>query len=647
MIAKCLWKPLVIAAVGYMAAQSALADATKTTQERNSAVLELLDFSDRRDFENANRGFIAKMEPAIIKDADGNVIWDQEQYSFLSEDAPDTANPSLWRQGQLNAIHGLFKVTDGIYQLRGYDLANVTLVEGDTGWILIDPVLTNEAARAALDLANEHLGERPLSAMIYTHSHADHFGGARGVMDQAQENIRIIAPNGFMEYAVAENIMVGNTMARRSSFQFGNVVPKGPDGQIGTGLGQTTSTGSVSLIPPTELITETGTVLTVDGVEIVFQMANGSEAPSEFMFYFPQHKALCLSEVTSHVLHNVYTLRGAKMRDALGWSKYINETIQMFGEEVEVAFASHHWPTWGNAEINEYLEAQRDIYRFIHDETLRLTNHGYGPREIANMIELPDVLARNFATRGYYGSLKHNSEAVYNFYLGWFDGNPANLDRHTPVESGKRYVAAMGGADALLSVAQNAYDAGDYRWVAELVNHLIFADPENEAALELQAKAMTQLGFQAESGVWRNVYLAAAQELRNGVVPTRAPQPGPDTVAAMSLDMFFDFLGVKLNPKDAEGEHLVINFDFPDQGEKFMLELKNSVLNNTKGIQAEDPNVSLTITRDALNKLILKQAGFPRLVLSGDISFDGNPLAFRKLMGMMEDFDPWFPIVTP
>lgn len=637
--------------VACLGATTAFADgASPATAAANALVLEQLDFADRQDFEDATRGFIATLDPAIIMDAEGNPVWDQAKYGFLEGVAPDTANPSLWRQGQLNAIHGLFEVTDGIYQVRGYDLSNMTLVRGDTGWIVIDPMVSEEVARAGLELANQALGERPVVAVIYTHSHADHFGGVRGVVDPqrlAAGDVQIIAPSGFMEEATAENIMVGNAMTRRAAYMFGNVLEAGPEGQIGTGLGQTTSTGTVTLIPPTITVYETGTELEVDGVPIVFQMANGSEAPSEFLFYFPEQKALCLSEVTSHVMHNIYTPRGAKMRDALAWSKYINETIQLFGDDVEVAFAGHHWPTWGKQRINAFLDGQRDIYRFIHDQTVRLANEGYGPVEIANMIELPEALASQFATRGYYGSLKHNAEAVYNFYLGWFDANPANLDPLPPAESGARYVDFMGGPDAVLEKAEAAYDAGDYRWVAEVVNHLVFADPDNQAARELQARALTQLGYQAESGPWRNFYLAGAQELREGVVPTPAPRIGADVMATMTPENFFDFLAVHLNPEKAGDQALTINFDFTDVDQQYVLSLENAVLNNTEGLVAENADVSFALSRMAFGALLLKKATLQQLAENGQITFDGDPQALGRLVSMLDTFDPWFPIVEP
>lgn len=624
--------------------------ASHHTAEANKAVYEELDFSDRQSFEDVTRGFIGAIDPPVIRDAEGTIVWELESYDFLQDTAPDSAHPSLWRQAQLNAVHGLYEITDGVYQLRGYDVSNMVVIRGDTGWIVVDPMLTEDTARAAMDLVFRELGEAPIHTVMYTHSHADHFGGARGVIDPeryARGEIEVIAPEGFVEHAISENVIAGNAMGRRASYMYGNVVPRGPRGQIGAGLGKTTSTGMASVVEPTRYISETGTVLTIDGVEMEFIMANGSEAPVEFMFYLPGKNALCTAEVTSQTMHNVYSLRGVHMRDALGWSKYINQVLHEYGDKIDVVFGTHHWPVFGPERIETYLKSQRDTYRYIHDETMRLANHGYGPREIANRIELPDALAKTFSSRGYYGSLKHNAEAVYNFYFGWFNGNPAILDRHVPVESGRRYVAAIGGADRVLTIAQEAYDSGDYRWAAELLNHLVLSEPKNKAAQALQADTLTQLGYQAESASWRNFYLGAATELREGITPAPAPKRGDDLVSHMTLELFFDFLAVMLNPEKAEGEQIAINFAFPDTGETFLLELENSVLNNTAGARSETANLSLEMDRTTLNKLILREAGFARLALTGDISFDGNPLAFRKLMKMMDEFDPWFPLGTP
>lgn len=625
--------------------------AHSATVASNQSVKTHLNFTNRQDFVDSKRGFIATNEPLVIKDKSGEPVWDMNGYDFLSGETVDTVNPSLWRQEQLNNIHGLFKIHDKIYQVRNFDLANMTLIEGRTGWIVIDTLLTKETARAAFDLATRHLGEKPIKAIIYTHSHADHFGGVRGLVTDAQVasgKVKIIAPAGFMEFAIAENVLAGNAMSRRASYQFGNVIAPGPQGQVGTGLGKTTSSGAVGLIPPTDTIEKTGQEMVIDGVRIVFQMANGSEAPAEFMFYFPDFKALCLSEVTTHHMHNIVTLRGAQVRDALGWSKYINETIDLFGNDAELAFASHHWPTWGKAEIRHFLGVQRDLYRFIHDETLRLANLGLTPKEISEEMKLPASLAGEFSVRGYYGTLSHNVKAVYQRYFGWYDGNPAHLHPLPPTEAGKRYVEFMGGADNLLQMAQKAYDGGEFRWVAEVVNHLVFADPENEQARTLQANALEQLGYQAESGVWRNEYLAAASELRHGVQQVRMPVTGKaDIMRAVSLDMLFDFFGVRLKRHNLVGKKIAITMDFTDIGVVYALELGNGVLNNTKGRILENADATYHLSTQAFAALLGQKVPFIELVGSGKIKVEGNPLSLGMILTNLEIFDPYFNIVTP
>lgn len=615
----------------------------------NKAMNDVLDFDDRRDFEASQRGFIASLEPMAITNEDGPV-WDMREYAFLNDAPVDTVNPSLWRQEQLNNIHGLFRIHPRIYQIRNFDLASMTLIQGDTGWILIDPLLTKETAKAALDLATQHLGSRPIKAVIYTHSHIDHFGGVRGVINEADVRagkIKIIAPEGFMDHALAENVLAGNVMNRRAGYQFGIVEP-GIQGHVGSGLGKTVAKGTIGLIPPTDIISTTGQELTVDGVRIVFQMATGSEAPAEFMFYFPDFKVMCLSEVTTRHMHNLYTLRGAIVRDALGWSKYINEAIDLFAKDAEMAFASHHWPTWGNANIIEYLTEQRDLYRFIHDETLRLANMGLTPKEIAETVTLPPLLEKRFHARGYYGTLSHNIKAVYQYYLGWFDGNPANLNPLPPAAAGKRYVQFMGGAEALLKNARKAYAEGDFRWVAEVVNHLVFADPDNDEARSLQADALEQLGYQAESGVWRNVYLSAAAELRQGVEPVRRPTTsGPDVMRAMTLEMLFDYFSVSLKRSNVADINLKINMVFTDIQKNYALELSNSVLNNTEGRTIENADATYTLTMKTFARVLGRQATFPELMQSGEIAVQGNPKAIGAILTNLEQFNPLFNIVTP
>lgn len=621
---------------------------TARTAELNHAFGAGLPLADQRDFDAATRGLIATMPDAVVRDAKGGVVWDSGRSAFVAGEAPASVNPSLWRQETLNAVHGLFKVADGIYQLRSYDLANMTLVAGQTGWIVIDPMLTAEASRAALAFARQQLGDKPVVAVIYTHSHLDHFGGVRGVIDDADVKagkVRVIAPEGFMESAVAENVLAGNAMTRRAQYQFGTALPWNERGMIGTGLGKATSVGSIGLIAPTETISKTGQKIEVDGVPIVFQMANGTEAPSEMTFYFPQQKALCLSEVVSQTMHNIYTLRGAKMRDALGWSKYINEMLDLF-PDAEVGFRSHHWPTWGQQALRQQLVNQRDTYRFIHDEALHLANQGKTASDLGNAEFFPRGLRDDFSTHGYYGTLSHNLRAVFDFYLGWYDGNPATLNPLPRQQSATRYVDAMGGAKAVLAKAQRAYDAGDYRWVAEMVNHLVFAQPDNQAARALQIKALEQLGYQAESGIWRNEYLTAAQELREGVKRNPTSAQGPDLLKALPLEMIFDFMSVRLDHQKADGRSVGINLAFTDSGDNYALELSNSVLNNTKGRVLAHPDVTLRLSQPALFKMLVAKVPLAQMLQAGEVRLEGDPRALSFLANLV-DFDPLFKIVTP
>ncbi len=631
-------------------AQRAPKPATPITASANEAVRKAMALDDSRDFEDATRGLIATLADPVVKGADGKVVWDARRFDFIKGDAPATVNPSLWRQEKLNNAQGLFKVTDGIYQIRGYDLANMTLVEGRTGWIVIDPLLTAEIAKATLAFAMDKLGSRkPVAAVIYTHSHADHFGGVRGVINEADVaagNVKIIAPEGFMDHAIAENVLAGNAMTRRATYQFGAGLESNERQGVGSGLGKALSSGTIGLIPPTDIISKTGQEMTLDGVRIVFQMAQGSEAPSEMMFYFPEKKALCLAEVLTKHMHNVYTIRGAKMRDALAWSKYANETIDLY-PEVEVAFASHHWPTWGGDRIRRYIGNQRDTYRFIHDEALSLANKGFTMDEIGDAGFFPKGLSSDASSRGYYGTLSHNLRAVYNFYLGYYDANPASLNRLPPVETAKRYVAALGGEAALLATARKAFDAGDYRWVAELVNHAVFANPGSQAARALQADTLEQLGYQAEAGTWRNAYLVGARELRGGVLQPSSSTQGPDVVRGMSLELLFDFIALRLNHQKVDGMNVGINMVFTDLNETWALELSNAVLNNTKGRVLKNPNVTLTLTRPVFLGMLLQSRKLPDLVQAGAVKLEGDPRAFAAVFANVETFDAFFNIVTP
>jgi alkyl sulfatase BDS1-like metallo-beta-lactamase superfamily hydrolase len=629
-------------------------DATGFTEEANQAVSgqDHLDWENMKDWEDAQRGFIASLDPPVIKNADGRDVWDLDQYSFLAEDnAPPTVNPSLWRQSRLNMYHGLFKVIDRIYQVRGYDLSVMSIIETDTGYIVIDPLISAECAGASMELVYEHLGRKPVVAMIYTHSHVDHWGGVKGVISEAEVKagkVMVIAPEGFTEAAVSENVMAGNAMSRRASYMYGVLLPRGARGQVDAGLGKTASTGTITLIEPTVTIDETPTELTVDGVKIVFQLAPDTEAPSEMHFHFPQFKALCMAENCTHNLHNLYTLRGAQVRDALAWAHYVNEAIDLFSDETDVVFASHHWPTWEHDRCIEFLGKQRDMYKYLHDEVLRLANHGYTMLEVAEMVKLPGELASEWYNRGYYGSVNHNSKAVYQRYLGWFDGNPANLHLLPPEEAGRRYVEFMGGAEAVLSRAREAYERGEYRWVAEVVNHLVFAEPDNRQARELQADALEQLGYQAESGPWRNFYLTGAKELREGVGTTGIPATASaDVAVAMSIEMVFDYMAVRLNGPRAEGRSISIGIDFTDTGEEHLLTVRNGVLNHAGGKRKRTPDAALTLTRTALNDIILQKSTMQEKLSSGEIGIKGDPGKLTELFGLMDDFDPLFNIVTP
>lgn len=633
--------------------QEAQKDATEATRAANDALLKQLPFNDTSDFENAKRGLVAPLPSEIIKGQDGTPIWNPQQYSFIKEgsDAPATVNPSLWRQSQLINISGLFEVTEGIYQLRNLDLSNMTIIEGTEGITVVDPLISAETAKVGLDLYRKHRGDKPVKAVIYTHSHVDHYGGVRGVVDEADVAsgaVKIFAPEGFLEAAVAENVMAGNAMSRRASYMYGNLLKADPKGQVGAGLGTTTSAGTVTLIPPTNIVSKTGQKETIDGLSYEFLMAPGSEAPSEMLWYIEEKKAIQAAEDATHTLHNTYSLRGAKIREPLPWSKYLNEALTMWGDKAEVIFAQHHWPTWGNDKVRDLLSKQRDLYRYINDETLRMANQGMTMREIADAFKLPDSLSKVWANRGYYGSVYHDVAATYVLYLGWFDGNPSTLHALPPVEASKKYVEFMGGADAILEKAKKSYEQGDYRWVAEVANHVVFADPSNQDAKLLVADALEQMGYQAESGPWRNFYLSGAQELRNGVVRAGAPSTAsPDTVRAMSLDLFFDFLGVRLNREKAGDEKITLNFDFGEADGKYLVQLENGVLNNTPGQQAEAADATITLERASLDGIVLGETTLDKAIADGKIKVTGDSAKLGQLMSMLDNFEFWFNIVTP
>jgi alkyl sulfatase BDS1-like metallo-beta-lactamase superfamily hydrolase len=627
-------------------------EATEATIKANDALLNKLPFADRTDFDNAHKGFIAALPQDVIKGEKGNVIWDPAKYAFIKEGekAPATVNPSLWRQSQLINISGLYQVTDGVYQVRNFDLSNMTIIEGKEGITIVDPLLTAEPAKAALELYYKNRGKKPVVAVIFTHSHVDHYGGVRGVVDEADVKsgkVKIYAPAVFMEAAVDENIMAGNAMSRRASYMYGNLLKADPKGQVGAGLGTTTSAGTVTLLAPTNYITHTGQEEVIDGLTYDFMMAPGSEAPSEMLWYVKEKKMIEAAEDVTHTLHNTYSLRGAKIRDPLAWSKYINAAIERWGSDAQVIIAQHHWPTWGNENIIKLMKGQRDMYRYINDQTLRMANEGLTRDEIAANFKLPEELEKTWASRGYYGSVSHDVKATYVFYLGWFDGNPATLDELPPEEAAKKFVDYMGGADNILKKAKDDYAQGNYRWVAQVVSKVVFADPNNEAARNLEADALEQMGYQAEAGTWRNFYLTGAQELRNGVVKGPTPNTAsPDTVRAMTPEMFFDYMAVHVNGMKAANAKALLNFDFGEQG-KYKLELENGVLNHTVNAQAKDADATITLSRDTLNRIILKEETVQQAKDNGDMKISGNAAKLDELMSYMDKFDFWFNIVSP
>ncbi|MEB4209672.1 alkyl/aryl-sulfatase [Mycobacterium sp. 94-17] len=618
-----------------------------------SAVIEsanrdvALPFHDETDFADADRGFIAAESPCVIKAADGRVVWDNDAYSFLGGRAPTSVHPSLWRQSTLAARQGLYEVVPGIYQVRGFDISNVTFVESDNGIIVIDPLVCTETAAAALRLYRAHRGgERPVVAVIYTHSHVDHFGGVLGVTSQADVDagtVTILAPEGFTAHAVQENVYAGPAMTRRATYMYGPLLDRGPQGQVGCGLGQVASTGEVALIVPTVDIRTTGETHTIDGVRIEFQMAPGTEAPAEMHFYFPQFRALCMAENATHNLHNLLTLRGALVRDPHAWAGYLTEAIDTFADRADVVFASHHWPTWGRDRIVEYLSLQRDLYAYLHDQTLRLLNQGYTGVEIAEMFQMPPALEQAWHTRGYYGSVSHNVKAVYQRYMGWFDGNPGRLWPHPPEALGPRYVEAIGGIDRVVEIARAAFDGGDYRWAATLLDHAIFTDEHHSGVRELYADTLEQLGYGAENATWRNFFLSGAAELRSGSLGTATQVTSPTLLSQLTPEQVFDGLALRVNGPRSWDLDLTIDVTFADADANYRLALRNGVLVHRR-VPADPATATVTVKLANKSRLLLVAAGdfaSPGLELSGDQA------ALKSLIAVLDAPDPGFSIVTP
>lgn len=620
---------------------------TEQTVAANEEVYALLDFSDEREKECAQKGLLAAPDALEIKDENGKIVWSQTAYAFLEGDAPDTANPSLWRNAQLNHIYGLFEVTDGVYQVRGYDMTNITFIKGDTGWIVFDPLMSTECSAAALALVNETLGKRPVTGIVMSHPHVDHYGGIKGIVseeDVAERNIPIIVPEGFHEHAVSENVYAGNAMGRRAGYQYGTILEPGEAGSLSIGIGMGQSKGTVSYIVPNDEITKTGETRTVDGVEMEFQMTPGTEAPAEMNTWFPQKNALWLAENCTGTLHNLYTLRGAQVRDGSAWAGYIMEAAARYGDEVQVVFQSHNWPHWGNDIIGEYMENTAAMYKFINDQTLLYINQGYTSDEISNMIELPAALEQNWYTRQYYGTVAHNAKAVYQKYMGWYDANPVNLNPLSPSDSAKKYVEYMGDTNEVLKKAKEDFASGEYQWVAEITNVLVFADPGNEQARYLCADALEQLAYRAESGTWRNVYLSGAKELREGTTndPAKKATGSADLQMAMTPEMMLAQMGILLDANAAQDLNLTINFDIMD-GEPYLVTVKNGVLLYQKGTRADDADATLTLPRSAMFSILAKDETKQKQ----NITVEGDGDILQKLTEHMVSYEFFFNIVEP
>lgn len=629
-------------------------EAEPATKAANAKVRQELPFSDMNDFIDAQRGFIATLPEGIIRTSTGRVVWDLTAYGFLSaEEVPPTVNPSLWRQAVLNMNNGLFKVTEGIYQVRGFDLSSMMIVEGFSGIILIDPMSSAETAKAALDLYREHRGDRPVKAVIYTHSHVDHYAGVKGVAsddDAKAGRVKIVAPDGFLDAVISENVFAGTAMGRRSMYHVGATLPRGPRGQVDNGLGKGNSTGQMTLIAPQEenVIKAPIEVRSIDGVEMWFMLAPETEAPAEMLIWFPGMKALCAAEDMNHLHHNLLTLRGAEVRNARKWWKVINQALDQFSGGTDVMFFAHTWPVWGQENIVNFMKKQRDLYKYVHDQSLHLLNQGYTMVEISEKLKLPRSLSQEWFNRDYYGTVIHNTKAVYQRYLGWYDSNPANLHTLPPEEAAKKYLEYMGSAQAVIAKARQEFKKGEYRWVAQIMNHVVFAEPGNQEAKELQADALEQLGYQAESSLWRNNYLMGAQELRKGVGDKPPTGGSADLQKAMTIDLYFDYMGILLNGPKAEGRYIVLNWDFTDTGERYVLTLENSALTYV-GPERQSPaaHATLRLTRATFDDINLGVLSWNDAITSGLVQINGNPAKLAELLSLFVKFDSMFNIVTP
>jgi len=639
---------MLAAALALTLTQTAHAQISDATRAANAAMAQALPLGDVEDEDFARRGFIATWDQPQIRTADGRVAWDFASFDYLRGDAPETVNPSLWRHARLLALHGLFQVSERVYQVRGFDVSNMTIIVGDTGLILVDPLTTAEPAAAALALARRTLGDKPVRAVIYTHSHADHFGGVRGVVegaDVAAGRVDIIAPEGFMEHAVSENVIAGNAMGRRATYQFGATLPRNAEGQVGSGVGLAISTGRLTLIPPTRTITRTGETMTIDGVRFEFQMVPETEAPAEMNFFLPDFGVVCMAEIANATMHNILTPRGALVRDAKAWADYLTEALRLYGPRTDIMVTSHAWPRFGRDRVNDFLASHRDAYKYLHDQSVRLMNSGYTGREIAERVRLPAPLASRWFNRGYYGTMMHNSQAVYQRYMGRYDANPAHLNLLPPEESAQRFVRAMGGPSNVLAEGQRAFDAGDYRWAAEVLDKLIFAAPDNAQARALLARTHRQMAYQAESAIWRNMYLSAAQELEQGIIRREGVTQSLDLVAATPTAQVLDLLAIRLVPERLGARRYAFNLVFPERNERFGVTIANGVLVHESGVTV-DGAPTITAARPVFLQAMATQS-MARAVLSGNIRITGNRRSLEGLGEIFETPDINFSIVTP
>ncbi|AHH18493.1 metallo-beta-lactamase superfamily protein [Nocardia nova SH22a] len=627
--------------------------ATARTAEINRDAAAAYDLANTRDFTDAKRGLIAEL-PGSVTSSDGSVVFDPHDFDWIEEgaDTPDSVNPSLWRQSQIIKLGGLYQVGDRIYQVRNNDIANLTVIEGDDGLIIVDCMAGVESARQGMSLIRAHVSDKPVAAVIYTHTHIDHYGGVKGVVDPddvASGKVPIIAPGtiaSFDKFAIGENVVAGNAMARRSFYAFGGLLDLNATGHITCGIGIVSTKGAtISYISPTDGITETGTRREIAGIEFEFLYAPDTEAPEEMHIWIPEMKALTCAENANHSLHNIQTLRGARTRDARNFARYLDETLERWGDEAEVHYGPHTWPVWGNDNVTALLESQRDTYKYIHDQALRLANKGYTPLEAAEVIELPEELRRNWANRGYHGTLHHDVRAVFTKELGMWDGDPASLHPHTPVDSARRFVD-FAGADAILAEGRRAFDEGDYRWATEILHKLVFADPDNTAARELQADAYEQMGYQSEGPQWRGIFLSAAKELREGVQPPPYITASEDSILAMPIDILFDFIAVHLIGERAAEADISINVDFTDSGEQRTMWVRRGVLNARRGT-SDDARLSIAGPKKALVGLLLTPALADKLTASDVVTLDGDAATLKELGALLDEFEPTFPIVTP